>query len=176
MKNHPHQQNTQAMTRSSGVARKRREKVLDAGDIHLLILHFLSQGTVHGYEIIKRVEDLSKGEYAPSPGIIYPNLSLLEKQEYISSSGPLVGRKAFSLTPAGLLHLQENETDLQNIISRFSLLAIMVENRSLPEVDRAIHNIKMALNTRLSCPSLSKATLYAIIDALDEAAKKIEQS
>ncbi|MFC0139960.1 PadR family transcriptional regulator [Erwinia mallotivora] len=178
MKPHLSQQDPLADSPSAcaGVRRKRREKMLDASDIRLLILHFVSQGTAHGYELIKSVEELSKGEYAPSPGIIYPGLSLLEELEYIRSDGPQSGRKAFSLTPAGKHYLQQQHDSLQNILSRLSSLAILAENRSLPEVQRAIHNMKMALNTRLSRPELAEHTLHAIIDALDEAAKKIERS
>ncbi|MCX8955975.1 PadR family transcriptional regulator [Erwinia psidii] len=168
-----HHQNMQG---ASCLHRKRRGKRLDAGDIRLLILHFVSQGAAHGYELIKSVEDLSKGEYTPSPGIIYPALSLLEELEYIRSSDALAGRKTFCLTAEGQRHLRENHSGLQNIISRLSSLAILAENRSQPEVERAIHNMKTALNTRLSRPGLAEETLYTIIDALDEAAKKIERS
>lgn len=156
--------------------RKRREKMLDAGDIRLLMLHFIAQGTAHGYELIKSIEDLSKGEYTPSPGIIYPNLSLLEEMDFIRVTDPQAGRKAFSLTSEGERQLRQNQEAVLLIISRLSSLAVLVNNRSIPEVERAIHNMKMALHTRLSQTSLSQQTLHQIIDALDEAAKKIERS
>ncbi|WP_233268244.1 PadR family transcriptional regulator [Pantoea sp. BAV 3049] len=156
--------------------RKRREKMLDAGDIRLLMLHFIAQGTAHGYELIKSVEDLSKGEYTPSPGIIYPNLTLLEERELIRVADPQAARKAFSLTSEGELQLRQNQEAVHLIICRLSSLAVLVNNRSIPEVERAIHNMKMALHTRLSQPNLSQQTLHQIIDALDEAAKKIERS
>ena len=34
----------------------------------------------HGYELIKAIEELTEGAYAPSPGTIYPTLSLLEDE------------------------------------------------------------------------------------------------
>lgn len=156
--------------------RKRREKMLDASDIRLLMLHFLSQQPAHGYELIKAVEDLSKGEYTPSPGIIYPNLTLLEEMECIAVVDPLAARKAYCLEAKGREQLSQHRATLATIIQRLSTLAVLVNNRSLPDVERAIHNMKTALNFRLSQEGISQQTLFAIIDALDDAAKKIERS
>ncbi|WP_230320645.1 PadR family transcriptional regulator [Erwinia sorbitola] len=156
--------------------RKRREKMLDASDIRLLLLHFLSINPAHGYELIKAVEDLSKGEYSPSPGIIYPNLQLLEEMEYIAVVDALATRKAYRLEAKGEEQLQQHAQGLTAIIQRLSTLAVLVNNRSLPDVERAIHNMKTALNFRLSQEGISQETLFAIVDALDDAAKKIERS
>ncbi|WP_170975404.1 hypothetical protein [Martelella alba] len=51
----------------------------------------------------------------------------------------------------------------------------MSNNRSLPEMQRAIHNFRMALNLPLAKGALSLEALYAIIDALDNAARRIER-
>ncbi|WP_416262109.1 PadR family transcriptional regulator [Gibbsiella quercinecans] len=158
------------------VRKKRREKMLDASDIRLLILHFLALGAAHGYELIKSIEDLSKGEYAPSPGIIYPNLTQLEEAGYIQVLDDRETRKAYALEEKGRLLLQEQHDDLLVILERLTSLAILVNNRSIPEVERAIHNMKTALNSRLSQENISQQSLHAIIDAMDEAAKKIERS
>lgn len=159
-----------------GMRRKRRDKMLDAHDIRLLILHFLSQNAAHGYELIKSVEELSKGEYAPSPGIIYPSLTLLEEAGYIHALDERATRKAYTLAEPGRTLLQQRQADLTAIIERLTSLTILVNNRSIPEVERAINNMKTALNARLAQKDLSRQTLHAIIDAMDEAAKKIERS
>ena len=156
--------------------RKRREKMLDAADIRLLVLHFLSLNPAHGYELIKAIEALSKGEYTPSPGIIYPNLTLLEEMECIAVLDAQAARKAYRLEEKGRALLQQQQTVLEAIIQRLSSMAVLVNNRSRPDVERAIHNMKTALNLRLSQEGICQTTLYAIIDALDEAAKKIERS
>lgn len=163
------------VTRAGG-RRKRREKMLDASDIRLLLLHFLGQRPAHGYELIKAVEELSKGEYSPSPGIIYPNLQLLEEMECIAVVDAQAARKAYRLEEKGAEELQQHQAHLATITQRLSTLAVLVNNRSLPDVERAIHNMKTALHSRLSQEGLSQQTLFAIIDALDDAAKKIERS
>ena len=47
------------------------------GDLRLVILHLIAEKPRHGYEIIKAIEEQVAGAYSPSPGVIYPTLTLL---------------------------------------------------------------------------------------------------
>lgn len=156
--------------------KKRREKILDANDIRLLMLYFLARQAAHGYELIKSVEDLSKGEYSPSPGIIYPNLTLLEEMDAIRVLDAQASRKAYTLNNKGREMLAANKDYLSVIIQRLSSRATLVNNRSIPEVEQAIHQIKTALNNRLSQQDIPPQTLQAIIAAMNDAAEKISRS
>ncbi|MFV9669977.1 PadR family transcriptional regulator [Pantoea sp. KXB25] len=159
-----------------GGRRKRREKMLEASEIRLLMLHFLEQRAAHGYELIKSVEELSKGEYSPSPGIIYPNLTLLEEMEAIQVVDAQATRKAYRLTPAGRAQLAEQRDMVLSLIARLSSLAVLVNNRSIPAVEQAIHGLKVALNRRLAQEDISDAALQTLIQALHDAAEKITGS
>ncbi|MFB6326535.1 PadR family transcriptional regulator [Pantoea deleyi] len=159
-----------------GGRRKRREKMLEASEIRLLMLHFLEQRAAHGYELIKSVEELSKGEYSPSPGIIYPNLTLLEEMEAIQVVDAQATRKAYRLTPAGRAQLAEQREMVLSLIARLSSLAVLVNNRSIPAVEQAIHGLKVALNRRLAQEDISDAALQTLIQALHDAAEKITRS
>jgi len=55
---------------------------------------------MHGYEIMSEIETRTGGVWKPSPGSVYPTLSMLEDEGLVeaSSEGP---RKTFSLTEAG---------------------------------------------------------------------------
>lgn len=159
-----------------GGRRKRREKMLEASEIRLLMLHFLEQRAAHGYELIKSVEELSKGEYSPSPGIIYPNLTLLEEMEAIQVVDVQATRKAYRLTPAGRAQLAEQREMVLSLIARLSSLAVLVNNRSIPAVEQAIHGLKVALNRRLAQEDISDAALQTLIQALHDAAEKITRS
>ncbi|HAT23180.1 MAG TPA: transcriptional regulator [Pantoea septica] len=150
--------------------------MLDASDIRLLMLHFLAQNDAHGYELIKSIEELSKGEYSPSPGIIYPNLTLLEEMDAIRVVDAQASRKAYTLNAAGRARLAEQQAHIAHLIERLSSLAVLVNNRSLPDVDRAIHRIRTTLNSRLSQQDLSAETLEKVVDALNAAADKIAAS
>ncbi len=52
---------------------------LGSGELQLVILALLEEAPRHGYEIIKALEETSKGFYAPSPGMVYPALTYLEE-------------------------------------------------------------------------------------------------
>lgn len=179
MKQHPTSTSSDEQTSRTGSCsgrRKRREKMLEASEIRLLMLHFLAQNAAHGYELIKSVEELSKGEYSPSPGIIYPNLTLLEEMEAIQVVDAQAARKAYRLTAAGEAQLADNRETVASLITRLSTLAIVVNNRSIPAVEQAIHGLKMALNQRLAQEDISEAALQTLIKALHDAADKITHS
>lgn len=156
--------------------KKRKERLLDATEVRLLILSILQTRAAHGYEIIKAIEELSQGEYAPSPSLIYPNLTLLEEMGCCCATTEENGKKRYQLTEAGNAQLLQQQQQLRGVTARMQSLAVLATNRSQPEVQRAIHNMRTALNTRLAEEQISQQTLYAIIDVLDEAAKKIERS
>ena len=162
--------------KGEGHARHRRERLFDANDIRLLILYFLSQNSAHGYELIKSIEALAKGEYVPSPGIIYPNLTLLEEMGSIQAAEQQTAKKAWQLTDEGKASLEQQSGEVRTILKRLESLGILGGNRRIPEVQRAIHNFKIALSTKLANRDIPQETLYKIIDTLDQAAKEIERS
>lgn len=171
----PHRYSADPQERDEARQRPRREKLFDASDIRLLILYFLGKNSAHGYELIKQTEALAKGEYAPSPGMIYPNLTLLEELGYIEPAGKS-GKKCWQLTGEGREFLTRQQASAEALVQRLESMAVLGENRRIPEVQRAIHNFRVALNTRLSGADIPRETLHQIIDILDEAAKKIERS
>ncbi len=159
-----------------GRGRSRRERLFDAQDIRLLILNFLSTSPAHGYELIKSIEALAAGEYVPSPGIIYPNLTLLEEMGAIQAADAEGGKKIWQLTEEGKTSLEGQREDVNAVIRRLASLGVLGDNRRIPEIQRAIHNFKIALNTKLATVDIPKETLHKIIDTLDRAAKDIERS
>src|SRR5437763_6693299 len=59
-------------------------RVFEQGDLRLVILKLISEKPAHGYELIKQVEERLGGAYSPSPGVIYPTLTLLEELGYLT--------------------------------------------------------------------------------------------
>lgn len=70
------------------------------GDIGPLLLSLLAQKPMHGYEIIRHLEEKSHGMWRPSPGSVYPTLQLLEEQGLIKGRED-DGKKVYELTEAG---------------------------------------------------------------------------
>lgn len=70
--------------RRGGGGGGRRQRFFGHGELRLVILDILTRNASHGYELIKEIENLTCGNYSPSPGVIYPTLDLLQDQGLIS--------------------------------------------------------------------------------------------
>src|SRR3984957_15106497 len=71
------------------------------GDLRLVILNLIAEKPRHGYEIIKAIEEQVGGAYSPSPGVIYPTLTLLEELGYVTVEAAEGGKKLYRITEAG---------------------------------------------------------------------------
>ena len=49
------------------------------GDIRTAVLVALREGPANGYEVMRRLEEMSGGLWRPSPGSVYPHLQMLEE-------------------------------------------------------------------------------------------------
>ena len=85
-----------------GRGRKRR------GDVRIALLLLLAEEPSNGYQLMQTIEERSGGRWRPSPGSVYPALSLLEDEGLIRTIEQDSGR-AFEITDAGRKHLEERE-------------------------------------------------------------------
>ncbi|MGO8863592.1 MAG: PadR family transcriptional regulator [Acidimicrobiales bacterium] len=70
------------------------------GAVRPLLLIALLDGPAHGYEVIRRLEELSRGIWRPSPGSVYPTLQMLEDAEVLVGQ-EAGGKRVYSLTEVG---------------------------------------------------------------------------
>lgn len=70
------------------------------GDVRTAVLALLAEEPMHGYQIIREIEQRSGGSWKPSPGSVYPTLQLLADEGLISVEES-DGRKTYSITDAG---------------------------------------------------------------------------
>jgi DNA-binding PadR family transcriptional regulator len=70
------------------------------GDVRAAVLALLAERPMHGYEMIKEIEERTDGAWVPSAGSIYPTLQLLEDEGLISGQES-EGKRRFSLTETG---------------------------------------------------------------------------
>jgi DNA-binding PadR family transcriptional regulator len=91
---------------------------LASGDLQLLVLALLADKPRHGYEIIKALEERSKGFYTPSPGMVYPALTYLEEIGYatVEADG---SRKLYHITASGQAQLDENREVVDSMFAQF---------------------------------------------------------
>jgi len=108
--------------RTFGMGRK-----LASVDLQLLILGLLAEKPRHGYEIIKALDELSKGFYVPSPGMVYPALTYLEEIGHatLEAEG---NRKLYRLTDAGREHLEQNRAAADAMFAQFARVGARMEH------------------------------------------------
>ena len=150
----------------------RPARMLEHGDLRMLVLHLISEKPRHGYEIIKAIEDLAGGAYAPSPGVVYPTLTLLEEIGQVSSTAE-GARKSFTLTEAGAEALSASQDAVKAILAR---IAVIPNREAGLPVLRAMENLRTCLRLKLGAGPLSAETTRKIADTLDAAARTIEGS
>ncbi|HXX77702.1 MAG TPA: PadR family transcriptional regulator [Ktedonobacteraceae bacterium] len=78
------------------------------GDIKFVLLELLQERPMHGYEMIKTLEEKTGGFYTPSPGSIYPTLQMLEDSGMVTSA-EVEGKKVYTITDAGRATLAEHQ-------------------------------------------------------------------
>ncbi len=76
------------------------------GDVRTALLSLLADRSMHGYDLIRELEQRSGGAWRPSPGSIYPTLQLLEDEGLVTSEEQ-DGKRVYTITDAGRAELEE---------------------------------------------------------------------
>jgi DNA-binding PadR family transcriptional regulator len=152
-----------------------RGRVFDQGELRFVLLALIAEAPRHGYEVIKAIEDRLSGSYSPSPGVIYPTLTLINELGYATVSETGGGRKLYTITEEGRAHLAENRATVDAVFARMERASASMAGGRAPQVVRAIENMKTALRLRLSRGPLGESEAQAIADALDAAVHAIER-
>ena len=146
------------------------------GDLHFVILHLIAAKPRHGYEIIKAIEAQVGGAYSPSPGSVYPALTMLEEQGYVTVTSEAGGKKLQVITDDGRAYLEANRGAVDRILRLMNEANAAQGGEPAPQIVRAVANLKLALRLRLAQGDLSDAQIRSVTEALDRAAGEIEQS
>jgi DNA-binding PadR family transcriptional regulator len=143
----------------SGFGRGGGGRIFGPGDLRLMLLSLIAEKPRHGYELIKEIEQKFGGAYSPSPGSIYPTLTLLEELEQVRASATDGARKLFEITDQGRAYLEANRATLDGVLARMGLAARHMSGRAWPEsVHQAMHTLKHALLLRPGEWTESEAT------------------
>ena len=167
-------------SRAFGMGRK-----LASVDLQLLILGLLAEKPRHGYEIIKALDERSKGFYIPSPGMVYPALTYLEEIGY-ASVAPEGTRKLYSATDAGRKHLADNRAALETLLAQLQQIGRRMQkfrhalqpeapgadaaheadpspDAAAPELQVARFDLKLALAAKADAPRAEQLRIAAIL-------------
>ena len=160
---------------SGGRRGRRTRRMFESGELRLVLLKLISEQPRHGYDLIRAVEELTGGEYAPSPGVVYPTLTLLQDMGLIDEAAGEGPRKPFQVTDEGRAHLAERDEEVEALFERLRDLAPRGENAAGPAIGRAVKNLMTALGHRLKAEGFDEDLFLEIAAILDEAAQKIER-
>jgi len=170
--------------RGFGMGRK-----LGSSDLQLLILKLLAEKPRHGYEVIKELDERSKGFYVPSPGMVYPALTYLEEIGHatVAADG---SRKLYSITESGTQHLTENLAAADALLTQFGRVGDRMDRvrqamqddagdqdlggrqaGGRRELKRAMHDLRSALSEKLHASAEEQQRIASI---LQRAATEIE--
>ncbi len=142
------------------------------GDLKLLLLALIEQQPRHGYELIRTIEDMFNGQYSPSPGTIYPTLTMLEDLGYVAAESEEGGRKRYAITDAGRTFLDENRDAVEAVTERTERNARMAAKLAAPmAIRKAMHELKHALLMRSM--KWDKAEAERVVAILERAAREI---
>ena len=88
------------------------------GDVKFALLELLQERPMHGYEMMKALEERSGGFYVPSAGTIYPTLQMLEDRGLVTSK-EVDSKRIYSITDAGRAALADRQKEEEEFAGPF---------------------------------------------------------
>lgn len=155
--------------------RGERRRMFDGGELRLVLLKLIADEPRHGYDLIRQIEELTGGAYAPSPGVIYPTLTMLGDMDLIEAQQSDGAKKLFAITDAGRAELEANSEIVEAALARLTAVGEETQRTDSASVRRAMGNLRQVLMNRLGDRDLGNAALHDIVALIDEAAQKIER-
>ena len=154
---------------------RRSRRMFESGELRLVLLKLIADEPRHGYDLIRAIEDLTGGEYAPSPGIVYPTLTLLQDMGLIEEAPGEGPRKPFQITDEGRAHLEEKGDEVEALFDRLREFAPKESHHCGATIGRGIQNLMAAVRNRVSRVGWDEELTHEITAILDEAAQRIER-
>ncbi|MDN8614500.1 PadR family transcriptional regulator [Variovorax ginsengisoli] len=153
-------------------------RIFGHGGLRFVLLQLIADKPSHGYELIKAIEERLGGRYSPSPGIVYPTLTLLEELGCVSvDAADGGGRKRYSVTAGGLDYLAAHRATVDEMMARMAGGVDGAGPRAgrPPQVVRAIENLKLAMRLRLAGAPLTEQQAHEFAAVLDHAAQQLDR-
>lgn len=153
----------------------RGRRMFDGGELRLVLLKLIADEPRHGYDLIRSIEELTGGAYAPSPGVVYPTLTLLDDMDLIEARQADGAKKLFAVTETGTAHLAENAEQVEALFARLAEVGAERARTDSASVRRAMGNLREVLIHKLRSEDVAQEKLHEVVALIDEAAQKIER-
>ncbi|MBW0145644.1 PadR family transcriptional regulator [Sphingomicrobium sp. B8] len=158
-------------------SRARRARMFDSGELRLVILHLLAEEARHGYDVIRALEEMTGGAYAPSPGTVYPTLTLLEDMGLIEEREPDGKKRLFAATKDGKKYLKDRAEEVEALLERLEGHGERQHkaHSDTKPIKPAVKRLMKAFWMKMAETNGDEETLEKIAAIVNKAAKKIEK-
>jgi len=157
----------------SGRGKRRRWQWFESGDMKYVILKLLREKPMHGYEVMKALEEHTSGCYKPSPGTVYPTLQWLEDEGLVAAKD-VEGKKVYEITDAGRTFLDEHRSVVDEIFDRVTETIDRFTADPIPDVSRAVGKVVSQAYRQAWRLASDPDRARRISEILERAAKDIE--
>jgi DNA-binding PadR family transcriptional regulator len=132
-------------------------------------------------------EEQVAGAYSPSPGVIYPTLTLLEELDWIRAIASEGSKKLYEITPDGTLSLKANKSIVESILARMAEASEAQtdddtrakkpegDTAMTPRLRVAMDDLARVIEHRLEDGPLTNDQVAKVVSALANAASDVEK-
>jgi DNA-binding PadR family transcriptional regulator len=146
----------------------------ERGGVRYLVLDAISDRPRHGYEVIQSIEERSGGSYRPSPGVVYPTLTLLEELGHARVSEQ-DGRKTYAITQEGQKDLEAHRDEVKDFYERTDDEGVERQFEAMGDLMRRAALLFKTFRRAAKRGRLSSKTQGEIRAVLDDAVQRIEK-
>jgi DNA-binding PadR family transcriptional regulator len=147
--------------------------MFESGEVKYVILRLLKEKPMHGYEVMKALEEKTSGCYSPSAGTVYPTLQLLEDEGYVRLEES-AGKKVYHITPDGEAFLDEHRDVVDEIVDRLRETVRDVAGGAMGDLHRAFGKVARATFRTAWRRGPDDPTLARVAEILNRAAADVE--
>jgi DNA-binding PadR family transcriptional regulator len=154
-----------------------RGKRFAGEELRLMVLGLLGEEPQHGYQLIRSFAEKSGEAYSPSPGVLYPLLTMLADMGLVTEvdGDGASTRRRFALTAEGEAEVASGREKLDAAFQRLASMAEVAGRTDTGPVRRAMMNLRTAAVQRMGKDDASDQLAFDVAAIIDEAAQKIER-
>jgi DNA-binding PadR family transcriptional regulator len=138
-----------------------------------VILKLLEEKPMHGYEVMKALEEQTHGCYKPSPGTVYPTLQWLEDEGLVEAEDR-EGKKVYGITTEGREFLEENKSSVEDIFDRVDEMIDHLVGDPMPDVNRVVGRLVSQVYRSSWRLRKDDEKRQKIVDVLETALKELD--
>lgn len=152
-----------------------RRRPVRRGELKYVILGLLAEKPMHGYEIMRTLEEDSGGCYSPSPGSVYPTLQMLEDQGYVVAEEQ-EGKKVYRITDDGRAFLAEHEGQADDVFDRVADLGERFTGSEMRDLTGSFVRLAQASFERAMRKAGDPDAMTRLKEILDRATREMESA